>query len=275
MSHFNITCPEDYQKYFHVSEQGYVWLDGKNNPILLTQNLTKRINSIPPHTLWSGRHTRSGVHSKDTPPHKGGPYNSTGNNQAPPSLDTPTSPIPTDQEICREIVQGVPDDPNIPRGWVGAALKGAKKSFQPALTKLIVYSLFSPNKFDSLQSCDQVSQPTSSSFDSHHLVAAQSAGSSDYYHLGAAQPTYSSNSHHQSKPLTTNSSHSHHKSTASDSNQNSNPQQIDLNIVMDLVKSFENKIRQESKQLEINRVKHESDLRNMSQQYESKINNFI
>ena len=38
---------------------------------------------------------------------------------------------------------------------------------------------------------------------------------------------------------------------------------------MDHVKSLENKIRQESEQLEINRVKHESDLRNMSQQYES------
>ena len=35
---------------------------------------------------------------------------------------------------------------------------------------------------------------------------------------------------------------------------------------MDHVKSLENKIRQESEQLEINRIKHESDLRNMSQQ---------
>ena len=92
MSHFNITCPEDYQKYFQVNEQGHVWFDGRNNPIPLTQNLTKRINSIPPQALWSGIHTRSGVHSKDTPPHKGGPYNSTGNTQAPPSLGTPTSP---------------------------------------------------------------------------------------------------------------------------------------------------------------------------------------
>ena len=78
MSHFNITCPEDNQKYFHVSNQGYVWLDVRNNPIPLTQNLTKRIDSIPPQALWSGRHTRSGVHSKDTPPCKCGPHNSTG-----------------------------------------------------------------------------------------------------------------------------------------------------------------------------------------------------
>ena len=46
-------------------------------------------------------------------------------------------------------------------------------------------------------------------------------------------------------------------------------------MVMDHVKSLENKIRQESKQLVINRVKHESDLRNMSQQYEFQINKLI
>ena len=71
MSHFNITCPEDYQKYFHVNEQGHVWLDGRNNPIHpipFTLNLTERINSIPPQALQSGGHTRSGVHSKDTHP---------------------------------------------------------------------------------------------------------------------------------------------------------------------------------------------------------------
>ena len=68
MSHFDITCPEDYQKYFHVNEQGHVWLDGKNNPIPLNQKLIKGIYSIPPHTLWSGRHTRSGVHSTELHP---------------------------------------------------------------------------------------------------------------------------------------------------------------------------------------------------------------
>ena len=44
---------------------------------------------------------------------------------------------------------------------------------------------------------------------------------------------------------------------------------------MDHVKSLEHKIRKESEQLEINRVKHESDLRNMSQQYETQINKLI
>ena len=74
---------------------------------------------------------------------------------------------------------------------------------------------------------------------------------------------------HQMSQPTSNISHSHHKTTASDSNKDSNPQQIDLNMVVDHVKSLVNKIRQESEQLEINRFKHESDPRNMSQQYES------
>ena len=77
---------------------------------------------------------------------------------------------------------------------------------------------------------------------------------------------------HQMSQPTSNSSHSHHKSRASDSNKDSNPQQIDLNKVMDHVKSLENKIRQESEQLEINRVKHDCDVRIMFQQYESQIN---
>ena len=191
MSHFDITCPEDYQKYFHVNEQGNVWLDGRNNPIPLSQELTKRINSIPPYTIWSGRHTRSGVHSKDIPPHKVGPHNSTGNTQALPSLDTPTSPISIDQEMHGEIVQGVLANCKIPRSLVAAAWERARNHINP-------------NKIDNLQS------------------------------------------HHQMSPPVSNSSHSNHKSTASDFNKDSNPQQIDLNMVMDHVKSLENKIRQES-----------------------------
>ena len=177
--------------------------------------MTKRINSIPPHTLWLGRHTRSGAHSKDTPPHKVSPHNSTGKTHALSPLDTPTSAIPTDQEIHREIVQGVLDDSKIPSSLVDAAWERARNHF-------------SPNKIDNLQSGHEMSQPTSNSSDSHHLGTAQSTSSSDSTHLHAAQST--------------NSSHFHHKSTASASNQNSNPQQIDLNMVMDHVKSLENKL---------------------------------
>ena len=72
---------------------------------------------------------------------------------------------------------------------------------------------------------------------------------------------------------TSNCSDSHPKSTASDSNHNSNPQQIDLNMVMDHIKSLENKSGKTVNSWEINRVKQERDLRNMSQKYESQINN--
>ena len=102
-----------------------------------------------------------------------------------------------------------------------------------------------------------MSQPTSNSSDSHHLGTAQSTGSSVSAHFGAAQSTHSS--------------HPHHKSETLGSNKNSNPQQIDINMVMDHIMSLEYKIKQESEQLEINRVKHESDLRNMIQQYKSQI----
>ena len=103
-------------------------------------------------------------------------------------------------------------------------------------------NLFSPYKVD-----QQISQDTSNSSDSTNLGAAQSI----------------------------HSSHPHHKSATLGSNKSSDPQPLDINMVIDHVKSLEHKIRKESEQLEINRVKHESDLRNMSQQYESQINKLI
>ena len=122
-------------------------------------------------------------------------------------------------------------------------------------------NLFSPNKVDNLQSGQHMSQTTSNSSDSHLSSTAKSTGSFDSTHLGAAQSTHSS--------------HPYHKSATLGSNKNSNPPQIDINMVMDHVKSLEHKIKQESEQLEINKIKHESDLSNMSQQYESQINKLI
>ena len=86
---------------------------------------------MPPQALWSGRLTRSDVHSRDTSPHMGGPHNITGNIQAPPSLGTPTSPIPTDQEIHRDIIQGVLDDPKFPKSLLGTAWEETKNLFSP------------------------------------------------------------------------------------------------------------------------------------------------
>ena len=118
-----------------------------------------------------------------------------------------------DQEIHREIVQGVLDDPKIPRGWVDTALEGAR--YFSSLTTLIIYGL------------------ATRCHNKPHIVLI---------------PTTRVQHQIETKIQTL---------------------KIDLNIIMDHVKSLENKIRQESEQLEINRVKHESDLRNMSQKYES------
>ena len=210
MSHFDITCPEDYQKYFNVNEQGYVWFDGRNNPIPLSQELTKRMISIPSHTLWSGRHTRSGVHSKDTPPHKGGPHNCTGKTQALPSLDTPTIPISPDQEVHGGIVQGVLDNPMILRSLVGAAWERARNHFSPK--NMIIYSLGTR--------CHNLPQifPIPTTRVQHQI---------------------------QTKIQTLN--------------------KLTLTWLWNHVKSLENKIKQDSEQLQINMVKHKSDLRYMSQ----------
>ena len=82
-----------------------VWLDKKNNPICLTKPLQTQWTHISPDKLWSDRNAKSDVNSKETQPHKGGPHNSTSRSQDPPSLDTPTSPIPTNQNIDRDFVQ--------------------------------------------------------------------------------------------------------------------------------------------------------------------------
>ena len=70
-------------------------------------------------------------------------------------------------------------------------------------------------------------------------MSQHTSNSSDSTNLGTAQSIHSS--------------HPHHKSTTLGS-KNSDPQPIDINMVMDHVKSLEHKIRKESEQLEINRV---------------------
>ena len=72
-----------------------------------------------------------------------------------------------DQEIQREIIQGVLDDPKIPKSLLGTAWEETK-------------NLFSPNKVD-----QQMSQHTSNSLNFHHLGAAQSIHSSYPHHKSA------------------------------------------------------------------------------------------
>ena len=91
--HFIIHGPGDYKLYYHVSPQGHIWLDAKNNPIPLNSQLVGHIESIDPHTYWQSRATRTSIHSSVTPPQKGGAVNSTAVTQQPPQHTSPTSPI--------------------------------------------------------------------------------------------------------------------------------------------------------------------------------------
>ena len=92
MANIDIKGPEDYELYFHISLEGNVWLDGKGKPICLDQPLDNHVDSISPTGLWNIRCTRKSIHPKDTPPRKGGAYNSTTVDRHSP-LQHPLSPI--------------------------------------------------------------------------------------------------------------------------------------------------------------------------------------
>ena len=66
--HFTIRGPEDYKLYYHMSPEGHIWLDAKNNPIPLNSQLVGHIESIDPYTYWQSRATRTSIHSSVTPP---------------------------------------------------------------------------------------------------------------------------------------------------------------------------------------------------------------
>ena len=90
--HFTVHGPEDYKLYYHMSPEGNIWLDAKNNPIPLNSQLVGHIESIDPHTYWQSRATQTSIHSSVTPPQRGRAVNSTAVTQQPPQHTSPTSP---------------------------------------------------------------------------------------------------------------------------------------------------------------------------------------
>ena len=88
--HFISFDPEDYKLYYHMSPEGHIWLDAKNNPIPLNSQLVGHIESIKPHTYWQSRVAQTGIHSSVTLPQRGGAVNSTA---YPPQHTSPTSPV--------------------------------------------------------------------------------------------------------------------------------------------------------------------------------------
>ena len=73
--------------------EGNVWLDGKGKPMPLDQPLVNHVDSISSTELWNSRCTRKSIHSMDTPPKKGGAYNSTTVDTDIPQFHTPISLI--------------------------------------------------------------------------------------------------------------------------------------------------------------------------------------
>ena len=93
MDNINIKGPKEYKLYFHTSMEGNVWLDGRGKPIPLDQLLVSHVDSISPKELWNSRCTRKSINPKDTPPRKGGAYNSTAVDKDTSNFNTSLIPI--------------------------------------------------------------------------------------------------------------------------------------------------------------------------------------
>ena len=60
--------PQDYQRYYHMSTDGLVWLDGKGNPMPHSHTLGTHVEAIDPNDLWNSIQTRNKVHTVPAPP---------------------------------------------------------------------------------------------------------------------------------------------------------------------------------------------------------------
>ena len=88
-----IMGPWDYQRFYHTSSEGLVWLDRKGNPIPLSHMLDMHIESIDPSELWNSIEMWSKFHKQNLTALGNGPTNSTTIDANAPILMTPTSPI--------------------------------------------------------------------------------------------------------------------------------------------------------------------------------------
>ena len=115
-------------------------MDANDRPIPLSQPLTGHINSTDPVLLWNSRVTRKGYHSVPPTIIKGSAINSTAITQQPPAHSTPTSPIQNSLTIPQgvdpndEILQGLMNDPQIPRSSVEEAFGDASSKIGKVIT---------------------------------------------------------------------------------------------------------------------------------------------
>ena len=133
MDHPKITGPKDYQKFYHMSSAGLVWLDKKGNPIPLLQPLDMHVETISPLELWnSSPQTNFVAPSTD-------PTNSTTIDAKVPILTTLTSPIMECHDEGRHpegssiaVVKDLLEDLHIQPGMMRSALSTVTSLFTPS-----------------------------------------------------------------------------------------------------------------------------------------------
>ena len=133
MEHPKITGPEDYQKFYHMSSAGLVWLDKKGNPILLLQPLDMHVETINPSELWNSIGRWNKVHKQNLVAPSTGPTNSTTVDAKVPILTTPTSPIMECHDEVRHpegssiaTVKDLLEDTHIQPGVIQSTVSGSE-----------------------------------------------------------------------------------------------------------------------------------------------------
>ena len=115
--------------------EGKVCLDGKGKPISLDQPLVNQVDFISPTELWNSRCTRKSIHPKDTPPRKGGAYNSITVDTDTPHFNTllsllmeTTINMPQSDMLSSgdKVVQDLRADPKIPPNLLQTAIKNVR-----------------------------------------------------------------------------------------------------------------------------------------------------
>ena len=89
----NIKGPQDYQKFYHTSSEGLVWINVWGIPIPLSHMLSAHVEAINLNDLWNLIQARNKVHKQNIPVHGHGPSNSTTIDSSTPLMTTPTSLI--------------------------------------------------------------------------------------------------------------------------------------------------------------------------------------
>ena len=139
MDQTKILVPQDYQKFFHMSSEGLVWLDKKGNPIPLSQLLDMHVETIDPSELWNSIQMRNRVHKQNFTDPGTGPTNSMSINLNVAILLTPTSPTMDHDVEARHpegasmtTVKELLEDPQIQLGMMQSALSTVTSPFTPS-----------------------------------------------------------------------------------------------------------------------------------------------